>query len=92
MTDIETPIAKAPAGWYPSTTRPATQQYWDGAAWTENFAPLNPVAPSIVINQRAQYRATNHVAHVILSLLTGGLWLFVYIPLVITRSVANSHR
>ena len=25
----------APSGWYPDTTRPNTERYWDGIAWTE---------------------------------------------------------
>jgi hypothetical protein len=24
-----------PSGWYPDTTRPNTERYWDGRAWTE---------------------------------------------------------
>jgi uncharacterized RDD family membrane protein YckC len=34
-----------PAGWYPDTTTPGQQRYWDGAAWTEHVAPLAPTAP-----------------------------------------------
>jgi hypothetical protein len=26
---------QAPSGWYPDTTRPNTERYWDGIAWTE---------------------------------------------------------
>lgn len=32
--------AAAPAGWYPDTTRPGMQRYWDGAQWTNHMAPL----------------------------------------------------
>lgn len=28
-----------PAGWYPDPTNAAIQRYWDGAAWTEHWAP-----------------------------------------------------
>jgi hypothetical protein len=36
----------APAGWYPDTTKPGQQRYWDGKAWTEHVAPLAPTAPA----------------------------------------------
>ena len=35
----------APAGWYPDTTKPGQQRYWDGNAWTDHVAPLTPTAP-----------------------------------------------
>ena len=28
-----------PAGWYPDTTRPGVQRYWDGSNWTDQFHP-----------------------------------------------------
>jgi len=32
-----------PAGWYPDPHDPRRgQRYWDGAQWTEHFAPLTP--------------------------------------------------
>jgi hypothetical protein len=34
-----------PAGWYPDPELPATQRYWDGAAWTEHRAPRTVAAP-----------------------------------------------
>jgi len=34
-----------PAGWYPDPSRPMTQRYWDGAAWSDHIAPM-PVGPS----------------------------------------------
>ena len=36
----------APAGWYPDTTKPGQQRYWDGNAWTDHVAPLTPTAPA----------------------------------------------
>lgn len=29
-----------PAGWYPDTSVPGQQRYWDGARWTEHTAPI----------------------------------------------------
>lgn len=31
---------QTPPGWYPDTQNPGQQRYWDGAQWTDNFAPL----------------------------------------------------
>lgn len=33
-----------PAGWYPDTTQPGQQRYWDGATWTHHTAPRHPTA------------------------------------------------
>lgn len=38
------PAPGVPAGWYPDPTQAHTQRYWDGAAWTEQRAPLQPPA------------------------------------------------
>lgn len=37
----------AAPGWYPDTTRPGTQRYWDGGAWTGHTAPLPATAPVV---------------------------------------------
>ena len=56
----------ARAGWYP--TREG-QRYWDGSAWTEHYAPAM-VAQAVAVDP---YR-TNHVLHLLLTVLTFGLW------------------
>lgn len=38
--------ALPPAGWYPDTTQPGQQRYWDGTAWTAHTAPSHPTAAS----------------------------------------------
>lgn len=38
MTD-STPLP--PAGWYPDTTRPGLERYWDGTTWTDQSRPLS---------------------------------------------------
>lgn len=34
--------AGAPAGWYPDSTAPGQERYWDGSTWTEQFRPSAP--------------------------------------------------
>ncbi|MGH2964405.1 MAG: DUF2510 domain-containing protein [Solirubrobacterales bacterium] len=35
---------QAPAGWYPSPTDTAQEQYWDGSAWADQFRLADPRA------------------------------------------------
>ena len=37
--------ANPPSGWYPDPEGKPMSRYWDGAAWTEQLAPLNTAAP-----------------------------------------------
>lgn len=62
---------QAPPGWYPYD--PGRQRYWDGAAWTEHYAPL--VAQPQV---RPLYK-TSHGFHLVMSIITLGLWLPVWL-------------
>lgn len=39
----------APAGWYPDAEKANTVRYWDGHAWTEQYAPTTP---SPVVRQK----------------------------------------
>ena len=34
-------------GWYPDPSDPSRQRYFDGNAWTENYAPFGPPTPGI---------------------------------------------
>lgn len=36
------PPPSTPPGWYPDPTQAQTLRYWDGQAWTEQRAPLQP--------------------------------------------------
>ncbi len=45
MTTDGTNPPQTPAGWYPDTTVPGTQRYWDGTAWTQHTAPLAGATP-----------------------------------------------
>jgi hypothetical protein len=34
-------------GWYPDPSDPSRQRYFDGKAWTENYAPFGAPAPAV---------------------------------------------
>src|SRR5580704_13783016 len=40
-----TPVAMAPAGWYPDPWSRGHHRYWDGAAWTGGSFPHGPANP-----------------------------------------------
>lgn len=48
-----------PAGWYPDPENSGQQRYWDGNAWTEQFAPGNaPSAPTPSATKKPLYKST----------------------------------
>ena len=63
-------------GWYPDPSGKPMQRYFDGAAWTEHYAPAAaaPAAVGVVT-----VGGTNHVVHAIISVMTCGLWLPVWL-------------
>jgi hypothetical protein len=76
-------------GWYPDPNGGPGQRYWDGQNWTI-VAPPAPAAPPYghwpqptVLPVR-----TNHAMHILLSLLTCGLW----IPVWIVMAMINADR
>ncbi len=100
---IPTPPA---AGWYPDPAGQPGQRYYDGAKWTAHFTPYPPAAnqPSVVVNNHVGLPApaiavavsggVNHGLHLLLTLLTCGVWLPIWIIIAIfgggSRSVAVS--
>lgn len=74
------------SGWYPDPSGPG-QRYFDGVKWTEHHVPPPP-QPTIVINNNNAVnagpaivvaRGPNHALHLILTLLTCGFWLPVWV-------------
>jgi hypothetical protein len=48
-----------PAGWYPDPQNSGQQRYWDGNAWTDNFAPGSAVAaPAAAVAKKPFYKRT----------------------------------
>ncbi|MGI9621396.1 MAG: DUF4190 domain-containing protein [Acidimicrobiales bacterium] len=60
------PPAGPGRGWYPDPSQTATQRYWDGAAWTDQTAPIAP--------ERQPASGTNGLA--IASLVLGIVWVY----------------
>lgn len=93
-------------GWYPDPSGAPTQRYFDGQQWTI-YAPPPPPPPSIVINNTVGAPAPvivtsgpNHALHLVLTLLTCGMWLPVWLIVAIASprrvhvangSVSNSN-
>ena len=81
MTDTAT---TTPAGWYDDGS--GQQRWWDGTQWgiyAAQQAQQQQVQPvymggSVVVPQRKMYK-TSHGFHLVMSLLTLGLWLPVWL-------------
>ena len=97
------------AGWYPDPGGQPGRRYHDGKSWTTHFVPDPPAPvapqPSVVVNNHVGHPAsapsiavavsggTNHGLHLLLTLLTCGLWLPIWLIIAIFgggRSVAIS--
>jgi hypothetical protein len=79
MEDRSTP---AP-GWYPDPGGQPGQRYHDGQRWTQHFVPTPPTVPApaapAVAVAVSTGGGTNHALHLVLTLLTCGLWLPIWI-------------
>ena len=70
-------LNQTPPGWYPHGPQ---MRYWDGAQWTDNYAPLQQAAPVVapVVAQQARYvsglSSGMKLLHGILTVCTIGLW------------------
>lgn len=80
-----------PAGWYDDGS--GRQRYWDGAQWTEHFAPIaspvQVVTNTPVVVERGKVYKTSHGFHLIMSLITLGMWIPVWIVVGIYNAAKN---
>jgi hypothetical protein len=71
-----------PAGWYPDPAGAYTQRYFDGVQWTDSYAPV----VQHVQHGQIVTVSTNHGLHAVLTLLTCGAWLPIWIIIAIMES------
>lgn len=64
-------------GWYPDPTGQPGQRYHDGRRWTQHFTPTPPThaTPQAVAVAVSHGGGTSHGLHLVLTLLSCGLWL-----------------
>lgn len=83
-----TPVA-APAGWYDDPQYPATERWWDGQGWSDVRRIDPKISPATLTQQvvvNAPPKRVNHLLHLILTILTAGLWLPVWIIIALAKS------
>ncbi|SKU72481.1 Protein of uncharacterised function (DUF2510) [Mycobacteroides abscessus subsp. massiliense] len=80
--------APVPApGWFPDPSGAPQQRYFDGVRWTDNVAPYAPprtahAQPSAVASTAVAVSVgggINHTLHLVLTVLTCGLWAPVWL-------------
>jgi Protein of unknown function (DUF2510) len=83
----------APAGWYPDPSGLAGQRYFDGEVWTQHFTPTPPVvstsATAVAVAIGGGGGGSMHALHAILTLLTCGMWLPVWLIFAIIDAFNN---
>ena len=86
------PSTPAP-GWYPDPSGQPGQRYHDGRRWTTHFVPTPPTAPApaqAVAVAVSTGGGTSHALHLVLTVLTCGLWLPIWILAAIFGGGASS--
>ena len=71
------------AGWFPDPSGQPGQRYYDGQRWTQHFVPTPPPSapappPSVAVAVSSGGGA-NHALHAVLTFLSCGLWLPIWI-------------
>lgn len=85
--------------WYFDPRDRSILRWWDGTNWTEHVKPA-PVSAPMVYQNRTVTKVpvqTSHVVHLILTLLTCGLWAPVWIIMAVLnksqkRRVVSYHQ
>lgn len=93
-----TQYSSTPAGWYPDPAGQPGQRYHDGGRWTEHFVPTPPPTPPpaaapiapVMAVAVSQGGGTNHGLHLVLTLLTCGLWLPIWLLVALVSGGSSS--
>jgi hypothetical protein len=87
-----------PPGWYPDPSGQPGQRYFDGLRWTRHFAPHAPAAPATAVAVAVAnaggggFGGSVHVLHAMLTFLSCGLYLPIWIICIIIDAVSASKR
>jgi hypothetical protein len=88
-----TPSAPAtPANWYPDPHSPGILRYWDGVQWTDHRSAAAPAASAVVYNNIVVPRGGGNGdvgVHLILTILTCGAWIPIWIIIEIIKAIAR---
>ena len=79
----------APPGWYRVDSQ--VERWWDGQQWAAHFRPIAQPAPHQP-RRAVTYtpKRTSHTFHLIMTLLTFGLWgIFVWLPLTVLHKLGR---
>lgn len=86
-----------PPGWYPDPSGAPGQRYFDGQQWTYQAPPQSPPQQLVVINNTVSAptpfvisAGPNHALHLVLTLLTCGMWLPVWLIVAIASPSRTS--
>lgn len=78
-------------GWYQDPSGQPGQRYHDGRRWTEHFVPTAPATPAPAVAVAVSTGGgPNHALHAILTFLSCGLWLPVWILVAIFGGSSSS--
>ena len=81
-----------PANWYPDPTNFGLVRYWNGVQWTEHRQAIAPAPASTVIHNNVQVRGGGDSLlglHIVLTILTCGAWLPIWLLIEIIRAVSR---
>lgn len=78
-------------GWYQDPGGQPGQRYHDGRRWTEHFVPTAPAAPAPAVAVAVSAGGgPNHALHAILTFLSCGMWLPIWILVAIFGGSSSS--
>ena len=85
------PPPVTPPNWYPDPTSPGILRYWDGVQWTEHRQAATPQATATVVNNVSVRGGGDSLVglHLVLTLLTCGLWLPVWLLIEVIRAISK---